>query len=235
MSDHYAVEIQIHDFRGKTYQVYYDPEFEEDVVDDLSANISCTPEDVLMVSSVQDLLALLKESAHGYGAATFDSFIKEVEENIKSIDEISSIKLKRIYEAYKEAADPWLTYLDVFDEHSFFLNEGKNKFYNYILQYRKAEGDEKKRVCSEFQQFMEHAEDFSIVTCDDKQWPTGFMGTDPTVSIDWRGVSKDLENAVRRISDMQFYIFQSYCVETVTIDLKSKLVTSEAQFIFQDI
>ena len=51
----------------------------------------------------------------------------------------------------------------------------------------------------------------------------------------FKGVSKDIENAVRRISDMQFYIFQSYCVETVTIDMKSKLVTSEAQFIFQDI
>ena len=24
MSDHYAVEIQIHDFSGKTYQVYYE-------------------------------------------------------------------------------------------------------------------------------------------------------------------------------------------------------------------
>lgn len=235
MSDHYAFVVQIHDLNGRTYQGYFDPEYEEDVDDDIAPDLLCTPEDIFKVSSVQDLLELLNKAAYGYGMASFANFAKEIKK-ISSIDEISSIVIKRIYEAYKEAADPWLTILDELREGCIYVpNEGKNRFYNYILQYRKADDVEKKRVCAEFKQFMEHAEGFKIDTCYYGEWPTSFMGTVPMVSIDWRGVSNDFENAVRRISDMQFYVFQTYCVDTVTIDMKNKNVSSKAQFIFQNI
>ena len=168
-SSSFVVEITVNDNNGKAYSVLVDPSQGDGLA---CVDVTCSAEEIASVKSVNELTKLLTSSLTDEecdisdNAGSLQKFEKEVKEGISGLDQISTVKLKRIWEASGEAASAFGWNLDTYAPE---LPDLAEKVCN-------SEGKEKDAAKKELEEYLLHYNG-EIEGEWGGSFPSGFMGS----------------------------------------------------------
>ena len=226
-SSNFCVEVSLQTVDGDEYSATIQP---DDGGGDGSADIRCTAEELMNSADVDSLLTLLNDSVE----IEFDEdeeeympdpedflqemklFDKAVRTDIHEINQIQSVRLRRIWFAYGECSSSFPSNLGIYADGLLPLAEKVCNSTGDELDFAKIE-------------LAKYLNDFSGTIY---RFPSGFMESKTNGSIEWRNVSEDIEEFAKIIVSGKLRELSSadYSVETVTIDMQNKTIDQTAKY-----
>ena len=192
-SSSFCVEIDVKKTDGREFKALFQS---EDGV--WNADLKCKPKDIMNTDSVDALIQLLTKSLVIYEdeydedecdeecveeecGEELTLFGNKVKNNIKNVNEISTITLKRIWEAWGEAASCTFGAPEDYVEELCELAE----------QVCELDGAEKESAVKAMKKYLDETD---VEVCGNWQdeWPTGFLGSKVGGRYKWDGSIEEL-------------------------------------------
>lgn len=233
-SSSYVVELALETIDGKEYSATIAP---GDGGGAGSANINCKAKSLLLFTHVDTLLRYISSSLTvkvgqdswdeepcDYAELDFfeqpmQDFVREVQENVPRISDISTITLRRIWRAYGEAAYNFGWNISLHAPELLPLAESVCA----------AEGPEKEAAK---EKLITYLDKLKIPKAIRSEWgdkfPSGFMGASAKSAVDWRTLTEDIEELAGMIVNDELP-GNDYGEETVVVDMQRKKVTNSAK------
>lgn len=223
----FVVEITVQDVDGKEYAVVIPPGGFYEVEGMCNVNLSCSAESIASTKSVDALIALLSESVVEEDKPEYadeiesgmQQFGEEVRQGISDIKQVSTIKLKRMWEAWGEASSSFAWNLDSYAKE---LPELAKNVCN-------SEGEEKESAKKALTEYLAHYEG-SI----DGEWggsfPSYFLGAKVTGAIVWDKLADTIEEFAQKVVGEELPE-NDYAEETTLIDMQNHTITQKAEYI----
>ena len=180
-----------------------------------NSNFKCTGEDVAQSASVKALCELLQKSMTGTGKTKIKGFVKDIEDNISDISEITSVTLRRIWISYGESSGCTVA-------NDATLHELAKKITG-------TKGDQKEAACKELEEYLENAEVYTEGGWQDA-WPTSFCGSTAKPKYKWDHMGLSAPDLAKKIAGKKIDN-NDLAVETIVVDMKNKTVSETADFI----
>ena len=233
-SSSFIVNISIEDVDGNIYTATSDP---DNLIDEgcFDHDLNCTAEDLMNVSSVQELANLLADSMKDNREYDMDDYeddedpreyaLKEVKglkntliEKIEDLSQIKSLKLSRIWSAWGECGSCWgldkynVPFCDLYELAHVFLD---------------ADGEEKETAKEELKKFA--SDDPITNDCWDK-FPSGFLGSKGKWHLDWSLLTDDVEEFAKIVVHLDLP-HGDYAEEITEIDMQNHIIKQQANYI----
>lgn len=209
-SSNFCVEIEVELTDGSRF-VFETKATEYGSVSDLT----CTAEEVLLSPDVKALCTLLNSSMSGTGKSKIKAFSTQLHENIETLEEISSIVLRKIWIAEGEPASCHIK------------NDGE--FTELCRKVVDTKGDEHKLAVDALAEYLKNAEVYAEGGWSDS-WPTGFCSSKAIPRYKCGSKFKTLDAVAKKVIDEINYGDDDLAVETIVIDMKAKSIEEFAEF-----
>ena len=224
-SSSFVVEIKITDLNGKEYKTSIDP---DDGGGNGNATLKCKARDIVKVSSVDELINLLKKTIHietvwddeedeimQYYRNRLSKYGELLKDNVQEISDLDKIELKRIWSAWGEKSC-------CFGENVEYFAEKLPELAKKVID---SEGDEKEIAKKEMKEYLEHYNgtiDYEGTPC----FPYHFLNSKADSSIIWNHYAGSIEEFARKIVN-GLLPNNDYAEETTIIDFQRKKIIAQ--------